>query len=56
MKLINIMSNTNFFELFKGSGSVGKVASKLGYNVISLDFDPIYTPDIEYLRVIFECL
>lgn len=35
------------FELFKGSGSVGKVARKLGYNVVSLDFDPIYTPDIE---------
>lgn len=35
------------FELFKGSGSVGKVANKLGYKVVSLDFDPIYTPDIE---------
>ena len=35
------------FELFKGSGSVGKVARKLGYKVVSLDFDPIYTPDIE---------
>lgn len=34
-------------ELFKGTGSVGKVAKKLGYEVISLDFDPIYTPDIE---------
>ena len=34
-------------ELFKGSGSVGKVAKKLGYGVLSLDFDPIFTPDIE---------
>lgn len=37
----------NVLELFKGTGSVGKVAKKLGYKVISLDFDPIYTPDIE---------
>lgn len=37
----------NFLELFKGTGSVGKVATKLGYRVVSLDFDPIYTPDIE---------
>jgi len=35
------------FELFKGSGSVGKVAKKIGYEVVSLDFDKIYTPDIE---------
>jgi hypothetical protein len=35
------------FELFKGTGSVGKVAKKMGFEVISLDFDPIYTPDIE---------
>ena len=35
------------FELFKGSGSVGKVAYNLGFDVVSLDFDPIYTPDIE---------
>lgn len=34
-------------ELFKGSGSVGKVAKKIGYSVVSVDFDPIYTPDIE---------
>lgn len=34
-------------ELFKGTGSVGKVAKKVGYDVISIDFDPIYTPDIE---------
>ena len=34
-------------ELFKGTGSVGKVASKLGYDVVSVDLDPIYTPDIE---------
>ena len=35
------------FELFKGSGSVGIVAKKVGYEVVSIDFDPIYTPDIE---------
>jgi site-specific DNA-cytosine methylase len=35
------------FELFKGTGSVGKVATKNGFDVVSLDFDPIYTPDIE---------
>lgn len=35
------------FELFKGTGSVGKVAKRMGLDVISLDFDDIYTPDIE---------
>lgn len=39
--------NLNMFELFKGTGSVGKVAKRMGFNVVSLDFDPIYTPDIE---------
>ncbi len=34
-------------ELFKGTGSVGKQANKMGFDVISLDLDPIYTPDIE---------
>ena len=34
-------------EMFKGTGSVGKVAKQLGWNVISLDLDPIFTPDIE---------
>jgi hypothetical protein len=34
-------------EMFKGTGSVGKQAHKLGMDVLSLDFDPIYTPDIE---------
>lgn len=38
---------TNLLELFKGTGSVGKIAKKMKMNVISLDFDPIYTPDIE---------
>jgi len=33
-------------ELFKGTGSVGKVAKKLGYDVISLDFEEKYKPDI----------
>ena len=34
-------------ELFKGTGSVGKVAKKMGMDVVSLDLDPYYTPDIE---------
>ena len=34
-------------ELFKGTGSVGKVAKKLGFDVVSVDLDPIYTPEIE---------
>lgn len=34
-------------ELFKGTGSVGKVAKKMNLDVISLDLEPIYTPDIE---------
>ena len=33
-------------EIFKGTGSVGKVAKKLGYNVISLDYDEKFKPDI----------
>lgn len=34
-------------ELFKGTGSVGKVAQKLGFDIVSLDLEPYYTPDIE---------
>jgi hypothetical protein len=34
-------------ELFKGTGSVGKKAVKMGFDVVSLDLDPIFTPDIE---------
>lgn len=37
-------------ELFKGTGSVGKIAERLGYEVISVDIDPkskaTYTTDI----------
>ena len=33
-------------ELFKGSGSVGDVARKKGFDTISLDFDEEYEPDI----------
>lgn len=33
-------------ELFKGTGSVGKVANKMGMNVISLDNMKKYEPDI----------
>lgn len=40
-------NNAKLLELFKGSGSVGKVAVKVGYDVVSVDLDPIYTPDIE---------
>ena len=34
-------------ELFKGSGSFGKVVRRIGWSVVSVDLDPIYTPDIE---------
>ena len=34
-------------ELFKGTGSVGKAAKKMGWDVVSVDLDPYYTPDIE---------
>jgi hypothetical protein len=34
-------------EIFKGTGSAGKAGRKLGFDVVSIDFDPIYTPDIE---------
>ena len=34
------------FELFKGTGSVGKIANKLGLDVVSLDFEEKYEPDI----------
>ena len=33
-------------ELFKGTGSVGKVAKKLGFDVISIDIEDKYEPDI----------
>ena len=33
-------------ELFKGTGSVGKVARKMGFNVVSVDFDEKFKPDI----------
>jgi hypothetical protein len=34
------------FELFKGTGSVGKVASRMGLEIVSLDFLEKYEPDI----------
>jgi len=34
-------------EIFKGTGSVGREAVKMGFDVISIDFDPIFTPEIE---------
>jgi site-specific DNA-cytosine methylase len=33
-------------ELFKGTGSVGKVAEKLGWDVVSLDIEEKYKPTI----------
>ena len=33
-------------ELFKGTGSVGRVAEKRGYNVISVDIEEKFKPDI----------
>lgn len=36
----------SILELFKGTGSVGKVANKMGMNVVSLDFLDKYEPDI----------
>ena len=36
-KYMNHSNNMNLLELFSGSGSVGKVARDLGFNVISLD-------------------
>jgi site-specific DNA-cytosine methylase len=41
------ISNPKLLELFKGTGSVGKQANKMGFKITSLDLDPIYTPDIE---------
>jgi site-specific DNA-cytosine methylase len=36
----------NLLELFKGTGSVSKAFGK-DFNIVSLDFDPIFTPTIE---------
>ena len=36
----------NMLELFKGTGSVGKVFKK-EFNIISVDLDPIYNPTIQ---------
>lgn len=33
-------------ELFKGTGSINKVAKRYNYNVVSLDFEEKYKPDI----------
>lgn len=44
---MNTQMGLKLLELFKGTGSVGKVAKKMGIDVISLDLDPIYTPEIE---------
>ena len=41
------IQHPKLLEMFKGTGSVGKQAKKMGFQVTSLDFDPIYTPDIE---------
>lgn len=34
-------------ELFKGTGSVGKVGKIKNYQIVSLDLDPYFTPTIE---------
>ncbi len=41
-----VKKSLKLLELFKGTGSVGKVARKLGYDVVSLDFEEKYNPDI----------
>lgn len=33
-------------EIFAGTGSVGKVAKRMGFNVISIDIDPKFKPDV----------
>lgn len=40
------MKDYNLLELFKGTGSVGKIA-KTKFNIVSLDFESKYKPDIE---------
>lgn len=37
---------TLVLEIFSGTGSAGKVANKLGYDVISIDIDPKFKPNI----------
>ena len=41
-----IKDKPRLLDLFTGSGSVAKVAKTLGYDVVSLDIDPRYHPDI----------
>ena len=41
------IQNPTLLELFKGTGSVGKQAKRMGFKVTSLDLEPHYTPDIE---------
>lgn len=45
---VNIKKKNRPFllELFKGTGSVGKVAKKLDFDIISLDNESIFKPDI----------
>ena len=40
------MSKPKLMELFKGTGIVGEIATELGYEVTSLDSNPIYEPNI----------
>lgn len=42
----NGKNRLKIFELFKGTGSVGKVANRLGLDVVSLDLEEKYEPDI----------
>lgn len=47
IRITNIKRHTPLIlELFKGTGSVGKVAEKRGYNVISVDIEEKFKPDI----------
>lgn len=43
-----VVKKYNLLELFKGTGSVGTAAERTGkFNVVSVDFDPAFTPNIE---------
>lgn len=47
VKIASTRVNTPLIlEIFAGTGSVGKVANKRGFNVISIDIDPKFKPDI----------
>ena len=43
-------------ELFKGTGSVGKVAKKLGFSIVSVDLEKKFKPDIHINILDFNCI